>query len=299
MPPRVLSLAVSQINFWIMTVLASSLAVGSITVFAMAINIWSFPFGVFGISFVLASFPKLSETAQEKDKLSFVKTFASTARQILFFLLPATVLFIVLRTQIVQSLLGTGRFDSSDVILTYQALGYLSLALFAEALILLFLRGFFAWEDTKTPFLLGFLATVFRLLAAWFLSGYLGVAGLALGFSLGSIFYLALLFIGLRRKIGFLDGRAVTLSGFKMFLASLSAGLVAYLGLEITSSLINISIVLDALIQGGISGGFGILAYLFLAWILKIDELNLFLSSLTSRLPWKKAPREISGDEGR
>jgi len=161
------------------------------------------------------------------------------------------------------------------------------------------LRGFFAWEDTKTPFLLGFLATVFRLLAAWFLSGYLGVAGLALGFSLGSIFYLALLFIGLRRKIGFLDGRAVTLSGFKMFLASLSAGLVAYLGLEITSSLINISIVLDALIQGGISGGFGILAYLFLAWILKIDELNLFLSSLTSRLPWKKAPREISGDEGR
>jgi len=299
MPPRVLSLAVSQINFWIMTVLASSLVVGSITVFAMAINIWSFPFGVFGISFVLASFPKLSETAQRKDKSGFVKTFASTARQILFFLLPATALLIVLRVQIVQGLLGTGRFDASDVILTYQTLGYISLALFAEALILLFLRGFFAWEDTKTPLLLGFLATVFRLLAAWYLSSYLGVVGLALGFSLGSILYLTLLFIGLRRKIGFLDGRAMTLSGFKMFLASVSAGLVAYLSLEIALRLINISTVADALIQGSISGILGILVYFFLAWILKVDELSLFLSSLTSRLPWKKVSREINEDEGR
>lgn len=299
MPPRVLSLAVSQINFWIMTILASSLAVGSITVFAMAINIWSFPFGVFGISFVLASFPKLSETAQKKDELGFVKTFTTTARQILFFLLPATVLFIVLRTQIVQGLLGTGHFDSSDVVLTYQTLGYLSLALFAEALILLFLRGFFAWEDTKTPFVLGFFATIFRLAAAWFLSGYLGVAGLALGFSLGSIFYLALLFIALRRKIGLLNSRDITWPGFKMFLASLLAGLFTYLGLRVASSLVNLPIATEALFEGSVFGMAGILVYLFLAWILKINELNLFLSSLTSRLPWKRISREINEDERR
>jgi len=40
-----------------------------------------------------------------------------------------------------------------------------------------------------------------RLLMAWYLSLSMGVAGLALGFSIGSILYFALLFIALNKKI--------------------------------------------------------------------------------------------------
>ncbi len=201
MPPRILSLALSQINFWLMTVLASFLAVGSITIYNLAHNIWSFPLGVFGISFVLAAFPKLSEAAQKKDIASFVKTFSRTARRILFYTLPSAALFIILREPIVRIILGTGRFNVDDIVLTYQTLFYFSIGLFAEALVLLFLRGFFAFEDTKTPFIIGLLVTAFRLSIAWILSQSMGVPGLALGFSVGSIFYFILLFIALRRKI--------------------------------------------------------------------------------------------------
>jgi putative peptidoglycan lipid II flippase len=305
MPPRVLSLALSQINFWVMTVLASFLAVGSIAVYNLAHNIWSFPLGIFGISFVLAAFPKLSETAQKKDVIGFVKTFSSTTRQILFFTLPAAALFIVLRAQIVRVILGTGRFDWQDTVLTLETLAFFSLALFAEALILLFLRGFFAWEDTRIPFLIGLLATIVRLLAAWFFSRSLGVPGLALGFSLGSIFYLILLFIALREKIkGYslreiakggqvkgLDERNIFISGAKMFFASCLAALAAYATLQFLAPLVNMTTGWGIFIQGGLAGTVGILIYFLFAWLFRLSELNVFLNSLFSRLPWKKLPR--------
>jgi len=201
MPARVLNLALSQINFWVMTIFASFLTIGSIAVYNLAFNIWSFPLGIFGISFVLAVFPKLSETAQKKDMRNFVKTFFHTARRILFYTLPSAALFIILGKPIVQIILGTGSFNIDDIVLTYQTLSYFSIGLFAEALILLLLRGFFALEDTKTPFILGLLATIIRLYIAWILSQSMGVPGLALGFSVGSIVYFVLLSIALGRKI--------------------------------------------------------------------------------------------------
>ncbi|MFH1671368.1 MAG: murein biosynthesis integral membrane protein MurJ [Candidatus Portnoybacteria bacterium] len=280
MPPRILSLTLYQVNAWLVTVLASFLAVGSIAVYNLAHNIWSFPLGIFGISFVLASFPKLSQSAQKKDKDGFIKTFSITLRQILFFILPASVLFIALRSQIVEVILGTGRFTQADIILTYQTLAFLSLSLFAEALVLLFLRGFFAYEDAWKPFFLGLVASGIRISLAWYFSKTMGVPGLALGFSLGSIFYLIFLFIALKRKLGGLNGEKIFVPAGKMLFASILAGVITYASLSLT----NIS----ALTQGGLAGLIGVLAYFLIAWILRVKELNLFCSSLVSRLPWKK-----------
>jgi len=280
MPPRVLNLILFQIDFLAMTIIASFLAVGSIAVYNLAHNIWSFPLGIFGISFVLAVFPKLSESAQKKDKKRFIKEFSLVARQILFFTLPSAVLFIVLRAEIVQVILGTGNFNLHDISLTLKTLAYFSLSLFAEALILLLLRGFFAWEDAWRPFIIGLFATSIRLIFALFLSSFMGVPGLALGFSLGGIFYMITLFIFLRRKIGFIDGKKIFISGSKMILASLLAGVGAYISLQILIVLVNVNITFSALIQGAIASFIGILIYLFFSWVFKLSELKFFLNSL-------------------
>ena len=70
MVPRTLSLAVSQINLVVITVLASNLSAGSLTVFNLANNLQSFPIGIFGVSFAIAAFPSLAEAAFNKEKLS-------------------------------------------------------------------------------------------------------------------------------------------------------------------------------------------------------------------------------------
>ena len=60
MIPRTLSLAVNQINFIVITVIASTLAGGSLAIFNLANNLQSFPIGIFGLSFAVAAFPALS-----------------------------------------------------------------------------------------------------------------------------------------------------------------------------------------------------------------------------------------------
>jgi len=201
MPPRIVSLALSQITLITMTALASLLTMGSIAVYTFANNIWSFPLGVFGISFSLAAFPELSKEAQKKNISGFIKIFSVTTKKILFLIIPSSILFIILRKQIVTIILGIGQFNAGDVIMTSQTLGYFSIGLFAEALVMLYLRGFFAFEDTKTPLIIGLLVTAVRLSIAWYLSSFMGVTGLALGFSIGSILYFVLLFIALKKKI--------------------------------------------------------------------------------------------------
>jgi len=201
MPPRIINLAFHQATVLVMTIIASFLAIGSIAVYSLSYNIVSFPLGIFGVSFALAAFPNLSQAAQNKDKKSFIKVFSATVQKILFLIIPAALVFIIFRKLIVKLILGTGQFGLGDIALTSQALGYFSIGLFAEALILLFLRGFFAWEDTKTPLIIGSLAIVVRLSSAWYLSSFMGVPGLALGFSIGSIFYFILLSVALRRKL--------------------------------------------------------------------------------------------------
>ena len=280
MPPRIVSLFLYQANIIIMTIIASFLAVGSIAIYNLSFNIMSFPIGIFGVSFSLASFPKLSESAQKEDKDSFVKIFSLTLRQILFFSLLVSVLFFVLRTQIVKIILRTGNFDMGDILLTSQTLAYFSLGIFAQALILLFLRGFFAWENTKIPLLTCLLSTLLTVFLAFIFVGPLGVAGLALALSVSSLFHLFLLFIFLKNRIGFLDEKNIFTSGIKMLISSLIAGLVTYISLEILTLWLNSDTISVILIQTIIASLVGILVYLFSVWLFKLEELKIFLSKL-------------------
>jgi len=287
MTPRILTLAISQLNFLAITVLASGLAAGSLAIFNLSYNIWSFPLGILAASLATAAFPILSDKAAAKDWQAFAKTFSGTFRQILFLIIPAGTLFIVLRAQIVRVILGTGNFDWTDTILTIRSLQYLTLGLFAEALILLLVRGFFSLEDTKTPFWLGLTSSALRISGAWAFSLSLGVAGLALGYALGGVVYLILLWIFLERKVGDLNFREILVSGLKIFLASFLAGLSAYLMLQLMDKFVDTHKVLGIFTQGLSAGLVGIAIYFLAGLILRSQEMWAFWRSIKNRLPFK------------
>lgn len=315
MLPRTLSLALNQINVLVLTVIASTLAAGSIAVYNLAQNIWAFPLGIFGISFVTASFPRLSEEAQKKDVIKFFKTFSATARQILFYTVPAAAIFIVLRAQIVRLILGTGQFDWQDTILTIDTLAFFSIGLFAEALVWLYLRGFFAWEDTKTPFILGLISTIIRIAGAWFLahSLNLGVPGLALGYSLGTIIYLILLQLALSKKLRreskkekkkiAAREKKYLMAGGKIIASAFIAGLVAnrilHLIEPVLKPLLAEQTALWMLVQGSIAGLGAVAVYFLFSWLFKVKELTFFMEAIGKRLPWKKVPRDIGEINGK
>jgi len=86
--PRTIGLAVYQINFIVITAIASTLSVGSITVFNLANNLQYLPIGIFGISFATAAFPALSRRFSRNELGGLKNSFSNTFRKILFFVVP-------------------------------------------------------------------------------------------------------------------------------------------------------------------------------------------------------------------
>lgn len=294
MIPRTLSLAISQINLVVITIIASSLSSGSLSIFNLANNLQSFPIGIFGISFAIAAFPSLAENAFNKEKLT--ASFSQTIRQILFFIVPATVLIITLRAQIIRVVLGTGNFDWQDTILTMNTLGYFALSLFAQATTPLLIRVFYARHNSATPFYLGLFTVALNIGLSFLFAPSMGVAGLALAFSIANILNFILLWLWLNFSIGSLDISNILVSVLKFTASAIAAGASAQMMKSIIWPFIDMTKFSGVFIQLTGSALVGILIYALFCYLFKSEELFGLLASLRNRLPFRKLKVDDQGE---
>ncbi len=294
MIPRTLSLAISQINLVVITIIASSLSSGSLSIFNLANNLQSFPIGIFGISFAIAAFPSLAANAFDKEKLT--SSFSQTIRQILFFIVPATVLIITLRAQIIRVVLGTGNFDWQDTILTMNTLGYFSLSLFAQACTPLLIRVFYARHNSETPFYLGLFTVVLNIALSYLLAPSMGVAGLALAFSIANILNFILLWLWLNFSIGNLDISNILISVLKFTASAIAAGAAAQVMKSVIWPFIDMTKFSGVFIQLSVAAIVGIIVYALFCYLFKSEELFGLLASLQNRLPFKKLKVDDQGE---
>ncbi len=292
MIPRALGIAVNQVNLLIITIFASTLAAGSLTIFTFANNIQATPVSLFGSSFAIAVFPLLSAYAAKNLKNDFLKNFSKILRRILFFIIPLTAVLIILRAQIVRVILGAGKFDWEDTVLTFQILGLLSLSLFAQALVPLLTRSFYALHNTKTPFYIALASEAINIALVIFLIRPYGVYGLAIAFSAASIVNMALLSLFLRRY--FREEKIPPIYGwiFKIIVISAVAGFfiqIAKLGMD---HLVDIDTFIGIFSQLIISCAAGLLAFAALCYFFNVEEFRHFKHSLKKRLLRVKEPIE-------
>jgi putative peptidoglycan lipid II flippase len=293
MVARTMSLATSQINLVVLTIVASTLTSGSLAIFNFANNLQTFPIGIFAISFAVAAFPALSAVAFDKKKL--VDSFSSVTRQILFFIIPASVLLFTLRAQIIRVILGAGQFNWEDTVLTINTLGLFIISLFAQAILPLIVRVFYARHNSSTPFFVGLFCDFLNVVLSLYLSKKMGVMGLALAFSLASITNLLMLWIILRKEIGYLDEKRIFTSILKFSIAALVSG-ISIQGMKLLVwPYINMTKVWGVMTQGLTAGIVGILAYLVFCTLMESEELIYFWNSIKKRLSWKKIE---TGDQG-
>lgn len=286
MIPRTLTLASVQFTTLFITSFASLLGAGSIAVFNFANNIYSLPVGIIGVSFAIAVFPTLSEYAAVKDFKNFTKQLSQTIRQIFFFILPITLVFILLRAQIVRVLLGTGQFNWENTIATATTVGMFSISLFSQCLLALFNRTFYALQNTKTPLYIALFSMAITALMSFYFKNYFGVAGLALGISLGSIIQVGLLWGALKRRLGTIDEKNILLTIFKISLACVALALVTQSLKTPISLVVNMDTFWGIFLQGLLSGLAGLLVYGIFCYFLKLQEMHLLCASL--RKKWLK-----------
>lgn len=284
MVPRLLALATAQINLFVVTIFGSILAVGSIAVYNFATNLQSFPVGLVGIAFAIAAFPTLSAAFAKKDFAKFNEKFEQTFRLIVFAIIPLTVLFIVLRIQITRVVLGTGQFDWTDTILTADCLGLFAVSLFAQALIPLLVRAFYARHNTMMPFWAGLISAIINIILSWIFIDSLQVLGLALAFSISQIANFMILIVLLKFYLGKFGAAKIILSFVKIAVASLIMGLVVQ-GLKyILAQLVDMQKLWGIFTQGFVAGIAGLAVFALFCLLFKCPEFNIIVSSLKRRL---------------
>ncbi|MBI2582968.1 murein biosynthesis integral membrane protein MurJ [Candidatus Azambacteria bacterium] len=274
MVPRSLSLIVTQLNLLAITVIASTLEKGSVAIFALANDLQNFPIGVFAISFAVAAFPALARHLAAGNRKEFIESFGRAFREILFWLLPATALFLVLAPDIVQVALRYGKFETSSAALTTQTLFIFSLGLAAQGLIPLVIRAFFAMENTLVPFLTGLFATAVNVVLSLLFAKTFGVAGLAFAFILSSYLQLLFLLLILRLEFGRVGGKVMLQEGWKFLLGAILAAFFAFGARAVALEVFPAETVAARFIRLGVAGAVGGGAYLGMCLILKCEELS-------------------------
>ncbi|MFA6296660.1 MAG: murein biosynthesis integral membrane protein MurJ [Patescibacteria group bacterium] len=279
MIPSIMGLAMTQINLWVITVIASLISVGSITIFNFASNLQYFPVGVFGISIGLAAFPKLAEAVSLKKSMLFKNTFSFAFSKIMFFVIPISVFMLLMRAQIVRLVLGSGKFDWEDTYLTAQSLGLFTLSLFAQALIPLLVRSFYSMQDAKTPVFISIVSMITNIAGGLILSKYFGVLGLALAFSFAALINMLLLFVVLRYRLGDLGDSEIIKSILKTSFLTIISGIVCYCLLIIMANFVDMETFIGILLQASVAfvGGAGV--FILLAWVFKFRELGIVKSN--------------------
>lgn len=297
MIPRTMGLAVAQINFLVVTVLASTLASGSLAIFNFANNLQSVPLGVFGISFALAAFPTLSGHWAKGKKDEFVESFSKTFREIMFFIIPLSVMLIVFRAQIVRVVLGAGEFDWEDTILTFQALGIFSLSLFAQSLIPLLARSFYAFHNTKIPFFVGIFSEALNLGIALALIGKFGILGLVWAFSISTIANMLLLFVILYKKIGNLNESEIIQSAAKTIVATLFAAITAQTLKYAVSHIVDMQTFFGVFFQLTSALLGALVIFIVVGRAMKIEEMDYFIKSFRKKFLKPKVLLDEQRDE--
>ncbi|MEK7190068.1 MAG: murein biosynthesis integral membrane protein MurJ [Patescibacteria group bacterium] len=298
MIPRTLGLAALQLNMVFITAVASTLSVGAVTVFNYAYNLQSFSLGIIGVSFAVAALPTLSALAAEKNWQEMIKDISSVARQMLFFIIPLSVIFLMLRAQIVRVALGSGAFGWDATIRTADTLAFFSLSLFAQCLSMLLARAFYAMENTKTPLKIGVVTVIVNIVLGLYFTRSLGfgVEGLALAFTLAWILNTALFWIFLRLRLGSLDEENVLGAVYKMSIAALLMGL-AIQGLKyVIAPMVNMETFLGIFTQGAVAGLGGLAVYALAGLALRSHEMQVFIETIKKRLVRRaNLPRDVSG----
>ncbi|MBI5254514.1 murein biosynthesis integral membrane protein MurJ, partial [Candidatus Falkowbacteria bacterium] len=196
--PRVLGAATSQINLLVITIISSTLAVGSLTIFNLANNIQYLAIGLVAMPLALALFPVLAKMGADKNFGEFNSQLSRSLRQIIFLMLPTTVLLVVLRLPIVELILGTGKFGAAAINGTAAVLAAFAISLFAQAMIPVLARAFYSLQNTAVPFFIGLAAAALNIVLGYFLSKSFGISGLVVAFSISNIFNVVLLWVLLK-----------------------------------------------------------------------------------------------------
>jgi putative peptidoglycan lipid II flippase len=276
----------NQIGYIVVQILASEDR-GAYTAYIWAFTFFMLPHGLFAVSLITALLPGMSEHAVNARWDEFRDRVSTGVRATLLLLLPAAIGYFVLGEPIVRFLLKRGVMTEASVDLVAGVLQLFVIGLVPFSIFQLFLRAFYALQDTKTPFLINCGAVALNTAVNIPMFAILGVKGLAVGHAFAYIFGAGIQGVVLRARIGGIDGRRILRSVARIGAAAVGMGVVVWAASGATERLVAPEAFLQQTIGVVIPVVLGMVAYIVLARALKVEELDLARGLMRRRLSGK------------
>lgn len=273
MLPRTLSLAANQISLLVDTSLAFLIGASSLVVFNFAQHLQNVPVNFFGAAFSQAAFPVLSALSDKKREFS--KTLESTIKQITFFVLPISILFIILRIPLVRLIFGAAKFSWDATISTSYTVAFFGVSMVFQSLVYLLNKAFYSLRDTKTPVKISIISIALNIVLAVLFIMYLnfGIWSLSLAFSVSSFINFILLYTFLGRRIQNLFDLSFLSDLSKIGWVSMFTAVFLYIPMKILDEVVfDTTRTFNLILLTAVVFIFGFIAYILLSRAFDIKE---------------------------
>lgn len=282
--PRIFSVAASRIYILIINGLIIYVykSPSYVVIYEFANQLQNYPVNAFGSSFSQVLSPSFARYLSEGKPDKLKEELQKYLLLLSYYMLPIVILFFVLRIPFVRLLYGGDKFSWLGTNLTSYTLAFFSLSMWAQAVFQLLSKVFYTYYDSKTPTISGLISLFISFILSLFFSLYLklGVWGLALSFSIGSLAGLVHIYASYVTRFGHFTP-SVYKELVKILYATLISGGLTYGLMKIFDRLIfDTTRTIPLLLLTFSVTSLGLIFYIIASKILGLDQYSQLYNSL-------------------
>ena len=253
--------------------------------YSYAYFVFILPHSIITVSVITALLPRLSRLAANNEKIKVRNELEKSLTHVAVATVPSAIAFLFFAAPIATLLFsGSTRADSAQIGLV---LAGFSLGLVPYSAQLLLLRGFYAFEDTRTPVLINLASTALAILLCLISGAVLPLkwvtVGLAVALGLGNLLGTVITLKSLGKNVGSFHYLSLLKSHLRLtFVALLAAApaFAVYFVIEQKFGTKLIMVGLNLAIAGSVMGAL----YLVFGSLFKVDEINSLRIQIIRRL---------------
>ncbi len=224
--PAAFAASAGQVNALIGSVLASVIEPGSASWLYYADRLMELPIGIVAIALGTVLLPNLSRLHEAGDAKRFDATLDWGIRMGLLLGVPAAAALAVLAYPLVATIFLHGEMQPRDATMTVQALIAFAIGLVPLVLVKIAAPGYFAQQDTRTPFRFAVAAVAVNVILSLATFRWLGHVGLALATSAAAFVNAGLLLGGLIASGHYRPGRPLVRMSLVVAVATAAMALI-------------------------------------------------------------------------
>ncbi|MEI6363167.1 MAG: murein biosynthesis integral membrane protein MurJ [Actinomycetes bacterium] len=287
---------VNQVTYLLITRLATLANVNAsdagkvaagLTTYQKAHLVFILPHSIITVSVVTAMLPALSRVAHDGRLAQVGSDVARTMRSVGALIIPVAAILIINGGSVAVLLFGYGAATPAQAALMGTIVSVFTLGLLPFTLFYILLRGYYALEDTRTPFWMTVIYSIVMLALMYPLFYFAApggnqVAAIALAYALAYWVALAVTWWVLARRLGSMESRRTVWSLGRMFIAGVIAVLVMLVVLVLLlrgeTGGVAATRKPDLLLNVVVTSCIGLGVYLLAAWGMRVREVSDVLS---------------------